>query len=256
MGPGTWQRCCVVSPSQCERFKSRVFPGLPPPCLCLSFIPGAALLRHPPLPAASIPLAESAAARCALCAASVAGSNVGSSKPAAPKVAVPRVGRGTRATDELQDDRGKTYFHYQLRWGGRRSKAEIIAEMEADWAVPSSMPRPSKAPMDDAEKDRLVTMMRWRGKPPEVTPEEVAAQLRTRKGAAAPARTRAQELEELFEQTLKEIDDRRQFLQDMRSQGKAAEYEAQIQTEIQQRIADLKQLDDMIERERQEAAAA
>jgi len=181
---------------------------------------------------------------------------VGSSKPAAPKVAVPRVGRGTRATDELQDDRGKTYFHYQLRWGGRRSKAEIIAEMEADWAVPSSMPRPSKAPMDDAEKDRLVTMMRWRGKPPEVTPEEVAAQLRTRKGAAAPARTRAQELEELFEQTLKEIDDRRQFLQDMRSQGKAAEYEAQIQTEIQQRIADLKQLDDMIERERQEAAAA
>lgn len=61
-------------------------------------------------------------------------------------MAVPRVGRGTRATDELQDDRGKTYFHYQLRWGGRRSKAEIIAEMEADWAVPSSMPRPSSAP--------------------------------------------------------------------------------------------------------------
>jgi hypothetical protein len=58
-------------------------------------------------------------------------------------VAVPRVGRGTRATEEVQDDRGKTYFHYQLRWGGRRSKAEIIAEMERDWAVPPTMPRPA-----------------------------------------------------------------------------------------------------------------
>jgi len=87
----------------------------------------------------------------------------------APKVAVPRVGRGTDdSSRELVDERGRTYFHYQLRYGGRKSKAEIIQEVEKEWANPSPQPASKRPLLDDKEKDRLATLMRWRGKPPEV----------------------------------------------------------------------------------------
>jgi hypothetical protein len=81
--------------------------------------------------------------------------------------------------------------------------------------------------LDDAEKDRLATMMRWRGKPPEVTPEELQASRRAGTGGAARApKSRRELLQELFDDVVREVEERQEYLWGMQACGKLQEAQA------------------------------
>ena len=57
------------------------------------------------------------------------------------------------------------------------------------------------------------------------------------------AKTLLEEKEQMFRDISKDIDDRHQFLHEMRVLGQAATYESQIMGEISQRVKQLKGID-------------
>ncbi|PNW84337.1 hypothetical protein CHLRE_04g230242v5 [Chlamydomonas reinhardtii] len=120
-------------------------------------------------------------------------------------------------------------------------RAEIDAEYERMRTAPQ--PPPSRAVLDDKEKTRLADLMRFRGKVPAVTPEQVAAQAR-----AAPKKSEQQQLEEMFEQIVGEIEERRAFLRDLEAAGRLKlETVHMVRSEIQQRVADLQRVDALLQ---------
>ena len=95
--------------------------------------------------------------------------------------------------------------------------------------------------LDDAEKERLAELMRFRGNPPE--PQFVCTQpSKPRPGSKA-------ELQNLFDQIVTEIKERQQYLEDMAALVKGQEYQtvcSQIKREIQTRIQEMKRLDQLL----------
>ncbi|GIL80740.1 hypothetical protein Vretimale_9149 [Volvox reticuliferus] len=74
---------------------------------------------------------------------------------------------------------------------------------------------PNRPVLDEKEKARLAELMRFRGKVPTVTPEQLADQLK-----AAPRKSEREQLEEMFEAIVKEIEERREFLQALEAAGR------------------------------------
>lgn len=80
---------------------------------------------------------------------------------------------------------------------------------------PPTLPGPL---LDEKEKARLAELMRFRGRVPDVTPEDRAEAARHR-GAASKPRTRREELQRMFDAVSDEVEERRTFLQEMEALG-------------------------------------
>mmetsp|Transcript_27581 Transcript_27581/g.81667 ORF Transcript_27581/g.81667 Transcript_27581/m.81667 type:complete len:251 (-) Transcript_27581:40-792(-) len=96
-------------------------------------------------------------------------------------------------------------------------------------------------PSRDAEKDRLSEVMEHGRKgvaDRQASMQEAAA---ARRAAAARAAA-ADPQEDLVNQLVDEIQERREFLEDMQAAGRGAEYDAKIRGEIAQRMRDLERL--------------
>ncbi|PNH03822.1 hypothetical protein TSOC_010091 [Tetrabaena socialis] len=118
---------------------------------------------------------------------------------------------------------------------------EIDAEYERMRAAPQAPP--NRPMLDDREKGRLAELMRFRGKVPTVTPEQLASQMKS-----APRKSERQQLEEMFEAIVGEIDERRQFLRDLEAGGRLrAETVHAVRAEIQQRVTELQRVDVLLQ---------
>ena len=122
----------------------------------------------------------------------------------------------------------------------------------------------------DAEKQRLQAAFAWRGGnalPQELLPgklelpgagpgpvpgsgtaprEGAGAQVKAAVPVPGPKGARGGTQEQLFEEIMGEIEERKKFLDSMRILGAAKEHEARIQAEIQQRVRELESLHDRI----------
>lgn len=91
------------------------------------------------------------------------------------------------------------------------------------------------------EKQRLAEWMRYKGKPPEH--KTVQAPLRKpRPGSKA-------DLQNLFDQIVVEINERQQYLQDIAAYTSTKDHQAvsnQIKREIQDRVQEMKRLDELL----------
>lgn len=148
-----------------------------------------------------------------------------------PKVNVPQVGTGRRVRTQEEEDQWTSY-----RFQGKKSEADIKAEMAADpeWARP--IPAPKGPLLDDKEKERFARLREFNGKLPETKP---------RAPLPPPPKelTELEVLEEMFARVSAEIEEREGFLADMREAGRAKAYEGQMKSEISVRVKQLKLLD-------------
>ena len=94
--------------------------------------------------------------------------------------------------------------------------------------------------LDDNEKQRLAEWMRYRGKPPQQ--RSPVQKRKPQPGSKA-------ELQSLFDQIVIEVNDRQQYLEDMAGSITTKEYVAvanQIKREIQDRVQEMKRLDQLL----------
>ncbi|EFJ46984.1 hypothetical protein VOLCADRAFT_92508 [Volvox carteri f. nagariensis] len=124
------------------------------------------------------------------------------------------------------------YETARINYISRRRPFEVIRqEIDAEYERMRASPQapPNRPVLDDKEKARLAELMRFRGKVPAVTPEQLAAQckagewqLRVDLGLkrSAPRKSEKEQLEEMFEEIVKEIEERREFLQALESAGR------------------------------------
>jgi hypothetical protein len=103
-------------------------------------------------------------------------------------------------------------------------------------------PRPRRELIGDQEKTRYATLLEWNGKPPpEITSDDyVPKKMRGR-------RTEKEELRDLFDATVREIDERKAFLEEMKAAGKGPAMLQQIKTEITTRIQDTRRIDKLMQ---------
>jgi hypothetical protein len=95
--------------------------------------------------------------------------------------------------------------------------------------------------LDDVEKERLAEWMRYRGKPPEHKPRP-SSQHKPKAGSKA-------ELQGLFDQIVIEVNERQQYLEDLAGFASSKDYQAvsnQVKRDIQDRVQDMKRLDQLI----------
>lgn len=127
-----------------------------------------------------------------------------------------------------------------------RQTYDEIAEAQHNFERPKAPPGvPTRS--SDEKREELATRNAFFGK----TPEEVLAEKdgaprhgrRSGQGSAPAGGAAKSEEEELRAQIADEVAERQQFLDDMRTLGKANEYEAQINAQIAERLDDLKRLD-------------
>eukprot|EP00998_Keelungia_sp_KM082_P007411 NODE_3607_length_872_cov_21.914094_g3585_i0.p1 GENE.NODE_3607_length_872_cov_21.914094_g3585_i0~~NODE_3607_length_872_cov_21.914094_g3585_i0.p1 ORF type:complete len:282 (+),score=57.56 NODE_3607_length_872_cov_21.914094_g3585_i0:128-847(+) len=152
------------------------------------------------------------------------------------RVRVPRMtGRGPSCSDQYE---GRRYYAF----GGKKLLPTIEAESAA---MPRpDVPAPARNLIGAAEKERLQLHMQFDGDVPE--PQAPAPPPR-------PPTPPKQDNKALFSTILGEIEERKQFLDEMRKVGQAQRYENKIKGEIASRVADLRTLDKAIKAE--EAAA-
>ena len=133
----------------------------------------------------------------------------------------------------------------------RRSQRSIRTEVARNdrkehWG-PGVGPR---ALSTDAEKQRLQAAFSWKGGnalPQELLPGKLelpgaGAQAKVAVPVPGPKGDRGGTQEQLFEEIMGEIEERKKFLDSMRILGAAKEHEARIQAEIQQRVRELESL--------------
>lgn len=127
-----------------------------------------------------------------------------------------------------------------------RSKAGVLE------SVGGSMERPQfrgARPGQDreAEKDRLANTMTYGQAqlPAAAAGPSASARLRANK-SSAPVPVDLSEEARLHKAICGEIDERREFLQSMRAAGRAAEHEAAIGAQIEERLGELAQLERMM----------
>ena len=95
--------------------------------------------------------------------------------------------------------------------------------------------------LDDVEKQRLAEWMRYRGKPPELKALQAACR-KPKPGSKA-------DLQNLFDQIVVEVNERQQYLQDMAAYTSTKDHQAvsnQIKHEIQDRVQEMKRLDELL----------
>ena len=132
----------------------------------------------------------------------------------------------------------------------RKGESEIKAEMDADpeWARPA--PQPSRPLMGDAEKLRLQRLREFNGK----LPEEHQAPMTKKKHQETPQYDNDYAiLEDMFGKVTQEIEEREEFLAEMRAAGRGEKHETAIKSEIAVRVAQLRKLDIKIKQREAEA---
>jgi len=133
----------------------------------------------------------------------------------------------------------------------RRPGDVILREMKEDQQrAREALPPRSRGPvLDDAEKDRLAELMRYRGKVPAeyVTADEREAAARHRGVRKEALRSQRDELQMLFQETMQEIEERQAFLREMQSNGALKrDHVHQLQAEIKKRVEDMNRIDRML----------
>ena len=103
-------------------------------------------------------------------------------------------------------------------------------------------PRPRRELIGDKEKARYATLLEWNGRPPPAVTTEDYVPKKTRG-----RRTEKEELRDLFDATVREIDERKAFLEEMKAAGKGPAMLQQIKTEIQTRIHDTRRIDKLMQ---------
>ena len=102
---------------------------------------------------------------------------------------------------------------------------------------------------NDAEKARLQRRMELHGKetlPPPRRLSEMARDGRELEPTPPMRKTRVQEMEEMFSAIVGEIEEREEFLAEMRELGRAERYEREIAAEVAERVNQLKGLDEAL----------
>lgn len=95
--------------------------------------------------------------------------------------------------------------------------------------------------LDDVEKQRLAEWMRYKGKPPELKASQ-APPRQPKPGSKA-------DLQNLFDQVVVEVNERQQYLQDIAAYTSTKDHQAvssQIKREIQDRVQEMKRLDELL----------
>ncbi|GLI70956.1 hypothetical protein VaNZ11_016055 [Volvox africanus] len=126
----------------------------------------------------------------------------------------------------------------------RRPFEAIRREIDAEYERMRSAPQapPTRPVLDEKEKARLAELMRFRGRVPTVTPEQLAQQLK-----AAPRKSEREQLEEMFEAIVKEIEERREFLQALEAAGRLQiDTVHMIRGEISARVTELQKVDALL----------
>eukprot|EP01010_Urceolus_cornutus_P000221 NODE_1031_length_1151_cov_240.168784_g783_i0.p1 GENE.NODE_1031_length_1151_cov_240.168784_g783_i0~~NODE_1031_length_1151_cov_240.168784_g783_i0.p1 ORF type:complete len:210 (-),score=59.47 NODE_1031_length_1151_cov_240.168784_g783_i0:425-1054(-) len=122
---------------------------------------------------------------------------------------------------------------------GRKAAAQIEAEMAQDACQPIVFP--DRKFISPADKQELQTWMEYDGDVPVIAPPPPRP--------PTPPPVVPMSKKKLFVEIVKEIDERKDFLTEMRSLGKAGEIEAKVKQEISQRLVELKKLDRLIKEE-------
>lgn len=123
---------------------------------------------------------------------------------------------------------------------GKKPQAAIAEEMAAQG--PTSPPPDTKMKISPEDKQRLQLLMEYNGEIPEKLPTPP-------KPKPPPSPPPELTTKALYVKIVAEIDERKEFLEEMRSLGKAKDYEVRIRQEISQRLAELKKLDRIIAEE-------
>eukprot|EP01065_Artemidia_motanka_P016014 TRINITY_DN19735_c0_g2_i1.p1 TRINITY_DN19735_c0_g2~~TRINITY_DN19735_c0_g2_i1.p1 ORF type:complete len:243 (+),score=82.26 TRINITY_DN19735_c0_g2_i1:44-730(+) len=153
-------------------------------------------------------------------------------------IPVPRqVGRPSGASDAQPAG----YSFLPPRPGRRAVTSEHKLALEAEIAA---QPAPTRRFISDADKDRLVEHMQYNGEKPPSPPALPALP-----PPPSPPKSDLQSLKELFDEVQREIEDRKEFLSEMRSLGKAKPHEAQIKSEMAERVRQLRRIDALIKDE-------
>ena len=102
---------------------------------------------------------------------------------------------------------------------------------------------------NDAEKARLQRRMELHGKETLPPPRRLSEMARDGRAPSPPPprrKTRVQEMEEMFSAIVGEIEEREEFLAEMRELGRAERYEREIAAEVAERVNQLKGLDEAL----------
>ena len=185
-------------------------------------------------------------------------------KSAKSKVAIPRVGKGRGAIGY-----GSMRACYGGSSGGRRDATMIKEELRTiEESIRNDAAQPRAGPvMDELEKERLAFHMTFRSNPPAEIKDmlerkakgdtsamgRLASSSKGRGSAQASGRgaeSTSDEAERLFQEVLMEVKEREDFLEKMTELGRRHLYEQNLKVEIGTRLAHLKKLDRIIERER------
>eukprot|EP00906_Rhabdomonas_costata_P032153 RCo045317 len=149
-------------------------------------------------------------------------------------VSVPKLRGRPSAVDE-----GNRVSRMPLRFGGKKPAAAIAEEMACQ--PPPSPPPDSKMHISPEEKQNFQLLMEYNGEIPEKLPTPPKP-----RPPSPPAQLTSKAL---YVRIMAEIDERKEFLEEMRALGKAKEYEVKIRQEISQRLAELKRLERIIAEE-------
>lgn len=121
----------------------------------------------------------------------------------------------------------------------RKPEYVIKAEMEAEPTF--RLPPINQKHIGPKEKERFAQWMEFDGDIPQVPPP--------RQRPPTPPPQPDLDVKELFDAIVDEIQERKDFLEEMRSLGRGLEVEAKIKQEISQRVVELKKLDRIIKAE-------
>ncbi|KAI9357036.1 hypothetical protein DFJ73DRAFT_958144 [Zopfochytrium polystomum] len=122
--------------------------------------------------------------------------------------------------------------------GRRRPAIRTLAQIVRSDAFDEEPYRPPIRKNGEAEKRRLQSFMETNGKPASLTGNGGGAHA----ASAAPAGHESPEVLDEFEMVQGEIDERRQWLDDMIALGRGDAYRRQIQGEIAERVRRLEQI--------------
>eukprot|EP01006_Ploeotia_vitrea_P027734 TRINITY_DN60507_c0_g1_i1.p1 TRINITY_DN60507_c0_g1~~TRINITY_DN60507_c0_g1_i1.p1 ORF type:complete len:255 (-),score=32.50 TRINITY_DN60507_c0_g1_i1:413-1132(-) len=125
----------------------------------------------------------------------------------------------------------------------RKQQATIEAEQREAGPLP---PLPEKKHISEADKQRLQLLMQHNGKIPEAPPP---------KPKPKPKELPKYSTKEMFDMVLAEINEREEFLREMRELGRT-DHDAKLKREIAQRVAELRRLDKLLREEEGVAPAA
>jgi hypothetical protein len=154
------------------------------------------------------------------------------------KVKVPRMtGRVGTVYNDHDDVR-----MYRFR-PNRKPEAKIKAECASEIRLPPI----DKKFIAPGEKDRLAKLMEYDGEMPEELQEPAAK--RAPRPCPPPPQPAELGVQELFDSVLEEIQERKEFLAEMKALGQHKDIEAKVKQEIAQRVVELKKLDKLLKGE-------